>query len=59
MFELNQYGKVGGRLFVEFLLVEFGTDVGPCDGMSDGRDAGKLDVLGERYSRARGYKYWS
>ena len=30
-------GKVEVRSLVEFLWVEVGTEVGPCDGMSDGR----------------------
>ena len=31
-------GKVEGRSLVEFLGVKVGTEVGPCDGMSEGRD---------------------
>ena len=38
MFEGNEYGKVDGRSLVEFPWVEFGTEVGSRDGISDGRD---------------------
>ena len=43
MFEGNKYGKVEGRSLVEFLWVEVGTEVGPCDGISYGMDVGKLE----------------
>ena len=32
-----------GRSPVEFMWVEFGTEVGPCDGRATGRDVGKLE----------------
>ena len=40
--EVNEGEKVEGRSLVDFLGVEIGTEVGPCDGMSDGRDVGEL-----------------
>ena len=43
MFEVNEDGKVEGRSLVYFLWLEVGTEVGPCDGISDRRYAGKLD----------------
>ena len=48
MFEGNEDGKVEGRTFLDLLWVEVVTEVGPCDGMSDGRGIGKLEVSGER-----------
>ena len=42
MFEVNEYGKVDGRSFVEFLWVKVGTEVGPCIGISDGTNVGKM-----------------
>ena len=49
MFERNEYGKVEGRSLVEVLWGEVGTELGPCDGMSDGRYFVKLEgsVMGE------------
>ena len=47
-FEGNEYGKVEGRLLVELLWVEFETELGPCEGISDGRDVVKMEVFGER-----------
>ena len=48
MFEVNEYGKVDGRSFVEFLWVKVGTEVGPCGGISAGRDVGKLLGSGDK-----------
>ena len=33
---VNEDGKVEGRSCVEFLSVEIGTELGPCDGLLDG-----------------------
>ena len=46
MFEVNEDGKVEGGSFVEFMRVEVGTELGSCDGISDGRDVVKLGGLG-------------
>ena len=54
MFEGNEDGKVGERSLVDLMWVEVGTEVGPCDGMSDGRDFGKMEGSCERYSIAMG-----
>ena len=48
MFKGNQDGNIGGGSIMEFLWVEVGTGVSPCDGISDGKDVGKLEVSGER-----------
>ena len=48
MLEGNEDAQVYGRSLVEFLWVEVGTDLDPCDGMSDGRDVVKLGKLGKR-----------
>ena len=47
VFEVNEDGKVEDRSIVDFLWVKVGTDVDTCDGMSDGRDFGKLEGLGD------------
>ena len=52
MFEGNEDVKVMITSLVEFLWVEVVTKVGPCYGMSDGRDVGKLEGLGEIYYRS-------
>ena len=51
MFEGNEDGKVERRSLVEFLWLEVGTEVGPCDRMSYGRDVVKLEGSGERWGR--------
>ena len=48
MFEGNEDVKVEGRSIVDILWVEVGTEIGPCDGMSDGGYFGKLEEPGER-----------
>ena len=48
MFEGNEDGKVEGRSLVEFLWVDFGTELDPCDGITDGGDVVKMGVLVER-----------
>ena len=48
MFEINEDGKVEVRSIVEFMWLEVGTELGPCDGMSNGRDVGKQEDAGER-----------
>ena len=47
MFEGNEDDKVEGRSLEDLLWVEVGTEVGPCDVMSDGRDVEELDGFGE------------
>ena len=37
-------GKIEGRLLVGFLWLKFGTEVGPCDGMSNERDLWNIVV---------------
>ena len=43
MFEGNEYGKVEGRSLVDILQVKVGSEVGPCDEISYGRDVGKME----------------
>ena len=45
---------VEGRSLIEFLWIEVETEVGPCDGMSYGRNVRKLEVSGERKSIENG-----
>ena len=47
MFEENEDVKVEGRALVEFIWVEVGTELSPCDGMSYGRDDRKVEVSRE------------
>ena len=47
MFEGNEDYKIEGKSLVDLLWVKVGTKVGSCDGISDGRDVGELEGLGE------------
>ena len=42
------YGKDEDIPLVDFLWAEFGTEIGPCDGRSAGRDVEKMEGSGER-----------
>ena len=48
MFEGNEDLNIEGRSLVDSLSVEFGIEVGTCDGMPYGRDVGKLEGSCER-----------
>ena len=58
-FKGNKDDKVLGRSLVDLLWVEVGTELGPCDEMSDGRNVEELEGLGEIYSRENVYMGWS
>ena len=47
MFEGNEDNKFKCRSLVDFLWVEVGIEVVPCDGISEGRDIGELEGLGD------------
>ena len=43
MFEVNEYGKVGGRSLVDFLWVEIRTQLGFSDDMFYGNEDGQVE----------------
>ena len=59
MFEGNEDDKVEGRSLEDLLWVEVGTEVGPCDRMSYGRDVVELEGLGDIQGKERVDTEWS
>ena len=59
MFEGIEDGNVEVRSLVKSLREKIGTELGPCDGISVGKDVGKLDGSGEKLAAATGYMDWS